>query len=48
MVLAGGGGGGIHISLNQRRDMRIPSLFFDFSNYPLLNEILAVSQYINH
>ena len=34
--------GGIHISLDQRRDMCIPSLFFDFSSYPLLNEILSV------
>ena len=31
--------GGIHISLNQRSDMCIPSLFFDFSSYSLLNEI---------
>ena len=30
--------GRIHISLNQRRDMCIPSLFFDFSSYPLLAE----------
>ena len=43
MVLAGvGGGGGILISLNQHRDMCIPSLFFYFSSYPLLNEILSV------
>ena len=34
--------GGIHISLNRRRDMCIPSLFFDFSSYPLLNEIWSV------
>ena len=34
MVLARG----IHILPDQRRDMCIPSLFFDFSGYPLLNE----------
>ena len=34
--------GGIHISLNQRRDMCIPSLFSDYSSYPLLNEVLSV------
>ena len=38
MVLAGG----INRSLNRCRDMRIPSLFFYFSSYPLLNEILSV------
>ena len=37
-----GGGGGIHASLNQHRDMCILSLFFDFSSYPLLNEFLSV------
>ena len=46
MVLAGDGegwgGGGIHASLNQHRDMCILSLFFDFSSYPLLNEFLSV------
>ena len=44
MVIAGdgGGGGGMHVSLNQRRDMCIPSLFFNFSSYPLLNEFLSV------
>ena len=35
--------GKIHISLNQRRDMCMPpSLLFDFSSYPLLNEIISV------
>ena len=34
--------GGIHISLNRRRDTCIPSLSFVFSSYPLLNEILSV------
>ena len=34
--------GGIHISLNRRRDMCIPSLFLDFLSYPLLYEILSV------
>ena len=45
MVLAGDGGGGgegIHVSLNQGRDMCTPSLFTDFSSYPLLNEFLSV------
>ena len=45
-MLAGGrgagGGGEIHVSLNQRRHMCIRPLFFDFSSYPLLNEILSV------
>ena len=34
--------GGIHISLNRRRDMCIPSLVLDFLSYPLLYEILSV------
>ena len=33
---------GIHISLNRRRDMCIPSLFFEFSSCLLLNEIWSV------